>query len=107
MTSLSRILAPAALLTSLVGLIAPHPAAAEPAGRAVASCRAEMLRHFPEGVVRTWRVAEIRASARQTQVSFFVTADRRYRFDCAANGDGQVVTAALDPRRDALLASGR
>lgn len=111
MTSAMRLsLAPPLLASALLaaGLFAPAPAAAEPAARAVAQCRAAMLSHFPEGAVRTYRVAEISGSSRRPRVAFYVTADKRYRFECAADPDGNVVTAAFDPpRRDSQLASGR
>jgi len=84
----------AALLMS-----APAQAASESEGRAVAACRAEMLSRFDAGQVRSWRVGEIAGSSRRIRVTFIVNADRRYTFDCAADGQGQVVTASIDPPR--------
>ena len=79
------------------------PTAAEaggPAERAVAACRAEMFGAFPDGTVRTHRIAEIAGNARRTRVTIAVRADRRYTFECAADRDGRIVTAAFDPPRE-------
>ena len=102
MTSLNRLTLAPALLASALGaaaLLAPAPAAAESGGRAVSACRAEMLSRFPEGTVRSYRVADISGNSRRTRVTIQVTADRRYTFECAAGADGRIVTAAFDPPR--------
>jgi len=80
-------------------LLAASPASAlsDSEGRAVAACRSEMLSRFDEGQVRSYRVGTIAGSARNTRVTIFVNADRRYRFECGAGADGQVLTAALNP----------
>ena len=82
-------------------LLAASPASAlsDSDGRAVAACRAEMLSRFDQGQVRTYRVGEIAGSSRSTRVTLYVTADRRYRFQCAADRHGQIVTASFDPAR--------
>jgi hypothetical protein len=87
----------------LAALFASAPASAVPdsEGRAVAACRAEMLSRFEPGQVRSYRVGEIAASSRGTRVTLYVNADRRYTFACAADGQGQVVTASIDPPRGA------
>ena len=91
-----------AALTSTV--LAAAPAAAEPAQRAVAACRAELLSRFPEGV-RNYRVTDISGNSRRTRVTISVTADRRYTFECAAGADGQVLSAAFDPPRSTQSAA--
>ena len=78
---------------------APASAASDSQGRAVAACRAEMLSRFDAGQVRSWRVGEIAGSSRHTRVTLYVNADRRYTFECAADGQGQIVTASIDPPR--------
>ena len=78
---------------------APAQAVSDADGRAVAACRAEMLSRFDAGQVRFYRVGAISGSARSTRVTLYVTADRRYTFDCAADGQGRVVTASIDPPR--------
>lgn len=90
-------------------LLAPTPAAAGQAERAVASCRAEMLSRFEPDSVRFHRIGAISPSARGTRVTLYVTADRRYRFDCAADSEGRIVTASFDPARSGSerLAAGR
>jgi hypothetical protein len=88
---------------------APAQAASDAEGRAVAACRAEMLSRFDAGQVRSFRVGEIAGTARTTRVTLYVNADRRYTYTCAADGQGQIVTAAIDPARGAprQLAAGR
>jgi len=101
---------PALLASALFAstLFVATPAAAEPAQRAVGQCRAEMLAHFPAGAVRTYRVAEIGGNSRRTRVAINVTADRQYRFECAAGPDGRILAASFDPpRSDAQLAAGQ
>ena len=94
----------------LAALFASAPAAAmsDADGRAVAACRAEMLSRFDPGQVRSYRVGDIAGTSRATRVTFYVNADRRYTFTCAADGQGQVVTASIDPARGATrqLAAG-
>src|SRR3979411_2834953 len=68
-------------------------------GRAVAACRAEMLGRFDAGQVRSWRIGDISGTSRSTRVTIYVNADRRYTFACAADGQGQIVTASIDPAR--------
>ena len=103
MTSPDRLTVAPALLASALGaaaLLAPAPAAAaENGGRAVSACRAEMLGRFPEGTVRSYRVADISGNSRRTRVTIQVAADRRYTFECNAGADGRIVTAAFDPPR--------
>lgn len=84
----------AALLAS-----APAQALSDADGRAVAACRAEMLSRFDTGQVRSFRVGEIAGTSRSIRVTFYVNADRRYTFACAADGQGRVVTASIDPAR--------
>ena len=87
---------------------APAQAASDTDGRAVAACRAEMLSRFDPGQVRSYRVGDIAGSSRSTRVTLYVTADRHYTFTCAADGQGQVVTASIDPAHGAArqLAAG-
>ena len=95
----------AALLAS-----APAQAVSDSEGRAVAACRAEMLSRFDAGQVRSWRIGEIAGTSRNTRITIYVTADRRYTFACAADGQGQIVTASIDPARGGarqLAAGGR
>ena len=100
------------LLTA--GLVAsafflPSVATAEPGERAVAACRAELLSRFAQGEIRHYRVASIAGNSRRTRVSFVVTADRRYTFECATDRDGSIEVASLDPPRaeDRQLAAGQ
>jgi len=89
---------------------APASALSDAEGRAVAACRAEMLSRFDAGQVRSFRVGEIAGGARATRITFYVNADRRYTFACSADGQGQVVTASIDPPRGGarqLAAGGR
>jgi hypothetical protein len=89
--------------------LVPNVAAAEPAERAVAACRAELVGRFAQGEIRQYRVASITGNSRRTRVSFVVTADRRYTFECAAGRDGSIELASLDPPRaeDPQLAAGQ
>lgn len=81
--------------------LAPSPAAAlvGPAERAVAQCRAEALGAFGAGEVRSHRIGEIAGNSRRTRVTIYVTAGRRYTFDCAVGADGRIVTASFNPAR--------
>ena len=90
-------------LSLAAALLAATPAAAlsDAEGRAVAACRTEMLSRFDPGQVRSYRIGEIAGSSRVTRVTLYVNADRRYTFACAADGQGQVVTASIDPPRGA------
>src|SRR4051812_21330583 len=90
-----------AALPAAAAMLAPAQAQAlsDSDGRAVAACRAEMLSRFDAGQVRSYRVGEIAGTARSTRVTLYVNADRRYTFACAANGQGQIVTASIDPAR--------
>ena len=104
MTRLISSLAGVALAASLAGLATP--ASAEPAGRAVDQCRAELIASFPADAIRSHRVLSIdNSSSRRTEVSFSVTADRRYRFECTVDSRGRIVTAAFSPARSAQLAA--
>ena len=96
-------LIPAAIAPALLlaGAFAPTPAVAGPAERAVAQCRAEMLARFPEGSVRAYRLAEVAGNSRGTRITYRLTADRRYRFDCTADSEGRLQVASLDPPRQA------
>ena len=87
----------------LAALFASAPAAAlsDAEGRAVTACRAEMLSRFEPGQVRSYRVGEIAGTSRAPRVTFYVNADRRYTFACATDGQGQIVTASIDPPRGA------
>ncbi|MBV9884249.1 MAG: hypothetical protein JO276_14660 [Sphingomonadaceae bacterium] len=87
----------------LAALFASVPASAltDSEGRAIAACRADMLSRFEPGQVRSYRVGEIAGTSRSTRVTLYVNADRRYTFACAADGQGQVVTASIDPARGA------
>ena len=109
MTRLNRITVPALLASTLFAMTAvPSPAAAEPTERAVAQCRTEMLSHFADGAVRTYRIADISGNSRRTRVTINVTADRHYRFECAADADGRILVASFDPpRAEGRLAAGR
>ncbi|MGE0180280.1 MAG: hypothetical protein AB7O91_10725 [Sphingomonas sp.] len=84
-----------------------QPAFAQNDGRAVAQCRAEMLRQFPEGAVRSDRVASIQGNSRRIRVQLIVNADRRYTFDCATDAEGAIQTAALNPPANTRLAGGQ
>jgi hypothetical protein len=98
------------LAPTLVGssLVAYGPAAAEAAdndGRAVAQCRAEVLRHFPAESIRIQLVASITGNSRRTRVEMFVTTDRRYSFACTAGADGHIVSASWNPPVERRLAA--
>ena len=98
----------AALPLAALFASAPAQAASDAEGRAVAACRAEMLSRFDQGQVRSYRVGDIAGTSRATRVTLYVNADRRYTFTCAADGQGQIVTASIDPARGAArqLAAG-
>ena len=98
----------AALPLAALFASAPASAASDAEGRAVAACRAEMLSRFDSGQVRSYRVGDIAGTSRATHVTLYVNADRRYTFTCAADGQGQVVTASIDPAHGAArqLAAG-
>ena len=105
MTSLFRLaVLPAAAAAATFFLV--QPAIAQNDARAVAQCRAEMLRQFPAGAVRSDRVASIQGNARRVRVQLIVQADQRYTYDCATNAAGDVQTAALNPPATARLAGG-
>jgi len=97
------------LVPALAGLAlstaTPAAAASESEGRAVAQCRAEVLRHFPQEQIRSQRIAEISGNSRRTRINMFVTTDRRYSFECTAGPDGRVLTASWNPPVDTRLAS--
>lgn len=102
MTSLFRLaLLPAAAATAA---FFAQPAFAQNDARAVAQCRAEMLRQFPEGAVQSHRVASIQGNSRRVRVQLIVNADHRYTYDCATNGAGDVQTASLNPPATTRLA---
>jgi hypothetical protein len=97
----SRFLIAALPLAATLLTSAPAQALTDSEGRAVAACRTEMLSRFDAGQVRSWRVGEIAGSSRNTRVTLYVNADRRYTFACAADSQGQIVTASIDPARGA------
>lgn len=92
-----------ALIGSALATVSPAAAEADE-GRAVAQCRAEVLRHFPAETIRSQRIASISGNSRRTRVAMFVTTDRRYSFDCTAGADGRVLTASWNPPVDTRLA---
>ena len=98
----------AALPLAALFAASPAPAMSDAEGRAVAACRAEMLSRFDQGQVRSYRVGDIAGTSRSTRVTLYVNADRRYTFTCAADGQGQIVTASIDPPHGAArqLAAG-
>ena len=101
----SLILVPLAFVSALATV---QPAAAEPAERAVAQCRAELLSRFGPDEIRNYRVASIAGNSRRTRVTFSVTADQRYTFECATDARGQVLLANVDPPRGGTqLAAGQ
>lgn len=105
MTSLFRLaVLPAAAATAAFFV---QPAFAQNDARAVAQCRAEMLRQFPEGAVQSHRIASIDGNSRRTRVQIVINADRRYTFDCATDATGTVQTAALNPPASTRLAGGQ
>lgn len=101
--SLISLIAPA-LVGAALFAGSPVQAASDSDGRAVAQCQAEAVRHFPAGAIRSQRVASISGNSRHTRVSIFVTADRRYSFDCSTDADGRVVTASWTPPGETRLA---
>ncbi|MDQ4087490.1 MAG: hypothetical protein M3177_05720 [Pseudomonadota bacterium] len=90
-------------------LIAVAPTlAAGPDERAVSQCRAELLSQFPQGAIRDYRVASIEGTSRRTRVTFAVSAERRYRFECSTGRDGQILLTSFEPTRSGdRLAAGR
>ena len=108
MASLLRIpltIVPAVLLSAALPALSPAAAASEAEGHAVAQCRAELLRQFPDGALRSHRVGTIAGNSRATRVTLHATADRRYRFECAADAQGRIVTATLTPPGATRLAA--
>ena len=106
----SRFLLSALALGGALSAAAPAMAMNDTEGRAIAACRADMLSRFDAGQVRFYRVGAISGTSRSTRVTFYVNADRRYTFECAADGQGQIVTASIDPPRGTarqLAAGGR
>jgi len=103
--SIALLFAPV-LIGSALATVSPATAASEAEGRAVAQCRAEVLRHFPAETIRTQRVASISGNARHTRIAMFVTTDRRYSFECGTDADGRVVTASWNPPVETRLAGG-
>ena len=87
-----------ALLGSALWTASPA-AALGPVERAVADCRAEALGQFGPGEVRSHRIGEIEGNSRSTRVTIYLTADRRYTFRCASDGQGRIVTASFSPAR--------
>ena len=98
-------LVPAAALGFALPALSPAEAASEAEGRAVAQCRAELLRQFPEGVLRSHRIGAIAGNSRRTRVTIHATADRRYTFECAADAEGRILAAALTPPAPTRLAA--
>lgn len=96
------ILLPVAVMGSAFWAVAP--AVAQNDSRAVAQCRAEMLRQFPDGAVRSHRIGAITGNSRRVRVTMFATADRRYSFDCVTDAEGSIQTAALNPPANTRLA---
>ncbi len=95
-------------LAFVSAFLVAQPAAAEPAERAVAQCRAELLSRFGADEIRTYRVASISGNSRRTRVTFAVTADQRYTFECATDARGQILLANIDPPRGGTqLAAGQ
>lgn len=101
--SLALLFAPALLGSALLAAT-PVAAASESEGRAVAQCRAEVLRQFPQESIRSQRIASISGNARRTRIAMFVTTDRRYSFECTAGADGRVLTASWNPPVETRLA---
>lgn len=99
------LLVPAALAGSALFASSPAYAMSNAESRAVAQCRAELVRQFPDGALTSHRVGAIAGNSRHTRVTLYATADRRYTFECAADANGRVVTAALNPPRDSRLAA--
>ena len=86
-------------LAAVLFASAPAAAVTDSEGRAVAACRTEMLSRFDAGQVRSHRVGAIAGTSRNTRVTLYVNADRRYTFACAADNDGRIVTASFSPAR--------
>ena len=108
MTSVRRLillLAPTLVGSSLLACGPVRAEAADTDGRAVATCRAEVLRHFPAETIRSQRIASISGNSRRTRVEMFVTTDRRYSFACGTDADGRVVTASWNPPVERRLAA--
>jgi hypothetical protein len=105
MTSIRNIALLLAPALAGAALSTPALAASESEGRAVAQCRAEVLRHFPQEQIRSQRIAGISGNSRRTRINMFVTTDRRYSFECTAGADGRVLTASWNPPVDTRLAS--
>lgn len=95
------------LAGAVLATASPASAASESEGRAVAQCRAEMLRQFPQESIRSQRIASISGNSRRTRIAMFVTTDRRYSFECTAGADGRVLTATWNPPVDTRLAGGQ
>jgi hypothetical protein len=108
MTSVRRLillLAPTLVGSSLLACGPVRAEAADNDGRAVAQCRAEVLRHFPAETIRSQRIASIGGNSRHTRVSMIVDTDRRYSVDCSTDADGRVVTASWNPPVERRLAA--
>lgn len=102
MTSLFRLVALPAAAAAAAFFV--QPAFAQNDGRAVAQCRAEMLRQLPAGSVQSDRVASIQGNSRRIRVQIIANADQRYTFDCTTDGQGAIQTAALNPPAATRLA---
>ena len=96
MASLNR-LAPLLFASAFAAASWALPVSAQSDSRAVAQCRTEALRQFPAETIRSHRIASISGNSRRTRVSLTVTTDRRYSFECVADAQGRIVTAAWDP----------
>ena len=108
MTSVRKLillLAPTLVGSSLLAYGPVRAEAADNGARAVAECRAEVLRHFPAETIRSQRIASISGNSRHTRVEMFVTTDRRYSFECSTDADGRVVTASWNPPVERRLAA--
>lgn len=95
-----------ALIGSALAAASPAAAGSDSESRAVAQCRAEVLRHFPADTIQAQRIGSISGNARRTRVNMFVTTDRRYSFECTAGADGRVLTASWNPPVETRLAGG-
>jgi hypothetical protein len=105
MTTTRKLIALFAPLAGAALAIGSPAAAASEDGRAVAQCRAEVLRTFPAETIRSQRIASISGNSRHTRVAIAVTTDRRYTLDCRADAEGRVVTASWNPNLGTRLAS--
>lgn len=108
MTSVRKLLlllAPTLVGSSLIAYGPASAAAVDNDGRAVAQCRAEVIRHFPAETIRSQRIASITGNSRRTKVEMFVTTDRRYGFECTTDADGRIVTASWTPPVERRLAA--